>query len=282
MIYAFTGKTGSGKTFNIVKHVYKRWKKGIDIFTNTPLFFCDWDIQSVRANIIDHPSAFSNFEHAFFWLKKTFCDLAHKPYSVPERGRVVFFEFISEITYVRNGVILFDEAQRLFNARYWESLPADFSNKLQQHRKHQLDLYCTTQNMGTIDINYRRLVQKWYHYTNLLEIKGRGGKTFFGLFRMEEKDAENLEAHHDYMLIPTIHTRFFLIHLFSRALYDTFFDIGFRRYQSICLTQINEMGKKEQMFLVMPKEMSLSDGLKDIRLLNMLSNPTRSSYSRKS
>ena len=164
MIYAFTGKTGSGKTFRMVKYAYKEWLHGSDVYSNTVLLF-----ETARLPI--------------WWKFK-------KLFKKPQRGRITYFEDITEILEARNGVILFDEAQVLFNARSWESLPKEFQYKLQQHRKHRLDLYCTTQNMGAIDITYRRLVQFWYHHESAFQL--RENPVWFGFFRANMKDVDLL------------------------------------------------------------------------------------------
>lgn len=124
MITAFTGKTGSGKTFNMIKIAFSEWKRGVNIYSNTYLHF-------------------EKYRHKY-----------------DNAGKIVYFENIRDIIDARDAIVLFDEAQVLFNARQWESLPEEFQYKLQQSRKHKIDLFCTTQNLGTIDITYRRLIHQ--------------------------------------------------------------------------------------------------------------------------
>jgi len=280
MIFAFTGKTGSGKTFLMIKMAYKYWKQGVDIYSNTVLLFAPDLDTSVRLNIVDHPSAFAWWEHV-----KWFFHYTAKPTAQPyERGRIIYFEHIDEIMHISNGLILFDEAQVLFNARAWESLSRRFQYKLQQHRKHQLDLICTTQNMGTIDITYRRLVQKWTHCENLFQF-GKSPKIALGIFRACEKDIDELFNKVDDLMVGTIQTKLFFIHRFSPRLYDTMYDIGFKWFKTVWLSLSNPEQEKKTtaMFWIIPKEMSLKDAQKQLSLsTSLLDQPKSRTWKRNS
>jgi len=260
MIWAFTGKTGSGKTFRMVKEAYRYWRDGIDIYSNTVLLF--------------------EKQKPSFWEKT----LQFATIKKIKRGRIRYFEDISEILDIKNGLILFDEAQVLFNARQWESLPAEFQYKLQQHRKHRIDLFCTTQNLGTVDISYRRLIQAWFHCETIFDI-GKSPRVWFGAYRMNQKDIDQIYNTVDDLKVDTIISNLFCIHRFSQRLYDTMYDIGFKRFKIVWLSSYqteNNQLKKEQTYLIIPKKMSLSDALKDIRLSASLLNPSKSAYSRRS
>lgn len=267
MIWAFTGKTGSGKTFRMIKEAHKYWLDGVDIYSNTVLLF-DRNEQAGK-NVVDNPALFSPWERL---LSKV--GIKHA-----SRGRISYFESIEEIIEVKNGLILFDEAQVLFNARQWENLPGEFQYKLQQHRKHQLDLFCTTQNLGTIDITYRRLIQAWFHCRNNFEI-GHSPRILFGIYTMEIKDIDQIYNTVDELKADTIKSKTFFIHRFSKRLYDTMYDIGFRRFKTLWLTTFNSKMEKEMSYLIIPKNKSINDALKDIRLLKSPSNLNRSPVSR--
>lgn len=264
MIYAFTGKTGSGKTFHMIKFAYKEWLRGVDIYSNTVLLF-----ESRRLPV------WHKIKH---WLRYTFIYIARREYTPPARGRIIHFEDISEILEAKNGVILFDEAQVLFNARSWESLPKEFQYKLQQHRKHRLDLYCTTQNMGAIDITYRRLVQFWFHHDVSFAIGEN--PVWFGIFRSANKDIDMLYNSVDDLQVPTLKRHLFIIWRGSRRLYDTMYDIGFRRFKSIWLTQYNsKTHKTEELAMIIPKEMSLQNARTQLLLYKFLCGLNKSKYS---
>lgn len=283
MIYAWTGKTGSGKTFSMVKEARKAWLKGTDIWSNTVLTFlpekkCEGNLQEMQMyidiNIVDFPTLFSGYERAKFWLLTKI-----KPGIMPlRRGKIRYFEDISEILEARNGLILFDEAQVLFNARLWESLPNEFQYKLQQSRKHALDLFCTTQNLGTIDITYRRLIHGWYHCEASFGFLG------FNLHRLLIKDVDEIYNTVDDLKATTLKSKLFLIHRFSPAYYDTLYDIGFKRFkvQCVSLYEYSREKKKlikQQVGWIIPKKMSLENASRTMRLYQSLCMPKKSTNS---
>lgn len=218
MIYAYTGKTGSGKTWHMVHDAYEDWKAGIDIYSNTILYF-------------------EHFEPSR--LEKLVSFITRRPI---RRGRIFYFSDINEILEVNDGTVLFDEGQVLFNARLWESLPDEFQYKLQQHRKHKLDLRTTAQNMGTIDIMYRRLVQVWYHHEPIFVF----GNHLIALYRYFDKDIDMLYNNIDDLKVDNLSRSFFFISRFRRVLYDTLYDIGFKRLKTIWLTFYDLKSKQHQ------------------------------------
>lgn len=279
MIYINTGKTGSGKTFRMMNDVYKRWLSGEDIYSNTVLNFVNYGGQS-GVNIEDEPLAFSLGERIFYKIKKSICEIIHKDYYIPARGNIEYFEDINEILEVREGVIVFDEAQTLFNARKWENLPEEFQYKLQQHRKHHLDLYATAQNMGTVDITYRRLVQFWVHHERIFGIQ-RKGLELIAFFRAKVKDIDYLYNSVDDLQVPDLKVKMFLIHKFKKRLYDTFYDIGFKRFKTVWINNFDKNMNLKQTYLILPKKLLLKDALRDIRLYHSLSEPDKLQNSRK-
>jgi len=254
MIYAYTGKTGSGKTFHMVADAFKMWLDGSDIYSNTILKFEDVDQRRLLSRI------------------RQILKLKPRP-----RGRIIYFEDISEILEAKTGVILFDEAQVLFNARNWESLPDEFQYKLQQHRKHRLDLLCTTQNMGTIDIAYRRLVQVWFHHHEIFKIGTH--TTYLGFYRRELKDVDELYNTIDDLKATTLKDRIFVIHYFRRRLYDTFFDIGFKRFKTIWKIHRDQTGFVHRAYII-PKNQKFENALKLISSFKFGSSPSKSSRSK--
>jgi hypothetical protein len=243
MIQAFTGKTGSGKTFLMVNEAFSYWLQGRNIYSNT---------------VLDFSGQLSGKFKTSFWEKVKFWNKKYK------RGKIVYFENINDIIDIRDGVILFDEAQVLFNARQWENLPEEFQYKLQQHRKHQIDLLCTTQNMGTIDITYRRLVHSWIHCKNLFQLGG-SPRIWFGVFMKQIKDVDMLYNSVDDLVVPTLKTRIFFIHRFSKTLYDTMYDIGFKKFKLLWLSN----GIKK-LILVIPKKMTTTKAIREIKQLQEL------------
>lgn len=252
MITAFTGKTGSGKTKLMIDYAYSQWLQGADIYSNTVLFFDAYG----RKNI---------FRRLYEKIR---------PNNKTQFGRIVYFQDISEILEVHNGIILFDEGQVLFNARNWESLPDDFQYKLQQHRKHQLSLLVTTQNLRTIDITYRRLIHQWIHCERLFTL-GRDPRLLFSWHRLNYKDIDMIYNDVDDLKVDTITSKWFFIHYLTRRLYDTMYDIGFRRFKTLWLSSLDQDLKLKQTWLILPKKMSLRDGLREIALLKSALNPRK-------
>lgn len=248
MIFAFTGKTGSGKTFHMVRLAYKEWLNGADIYSNTVLFFEDYGGQAGK-EVIN-------------WRTRLFKKL-RATYLPPSRGKITYFEDINELIDVKNGIILIDEAQVLFNARNWEQLPYEFQYKLQQHRKHRLDLYCTTQNMGTIDITYRRLVQQWFHHHDVFALLGFRNPSLFSVHRVEHKDIDRLYNSVDDLLVETLKTTYFTISKLKKVLYDTMYDIGFKAFSLLWINDYNDKTNEyTQKVWIIPKEMLLKDVLR--------------------
>lgn len=274
MIYAWTGKTGSSKTFRMVRAAYPRWLRGETIYSNTKLFFEATKVQRV-------------FD--FLWsLGPRLVFLAlRKAYVPPKRGKIIYFEDISEILDAYNGTILFDEAQVLFSSRQWESLPMEFQYKLQQHRKHELDLFCTTQNMAAIDITYRRLVHVWIHCERFMAIGEN--PVWLGIFREKHKDVDYLYNSVDDLATPEKETifknpkiKYFIIWRFSRRLYDTMYDIGFRRFKVLWMMTKQSTSHLKATWMIIPKNVQLSSVPRALSLLKTLNyGQKRSSSSRK-
>jgi len=257
MIYVYTGRNGSGKTFHMVKVAYSQWLRGRDIFSNTPLLFAKVKFHG-RPNILSHPEIFTLTERILWHTIKFF----NKNLRVKERGRIVYFSHISEIIDAEDGLILFDEAQVLFNSRNWASLPDEFQYKLQQHRKHNLDLYCTTQNVKRIDIIYRELIHVWMDHTAVFQLGQRPCN--LGFFRVEVKDVEQMISSPDEVLVSTLSSFVLTIHRFSPRLYNTMYDIGFKRFKIVWLSYFDGKGTAKKRWMIIPKKMSPQDAKKAI------------------
>lgn len=252
MIYAFTGKTGSGKTYMMIEAIYPKWLNGVNVYSNTKLDFEKFGGKQ-DSNIVDNPENFSFIEKVSYFVKGIIYKILKKELKVKKRGKIIYFEDITEILEARDGVICMDEGQNLLEARNWEALPMEFANKLRQHRKHRLDLFTTTQNLGTIDINYRRLVQKWYHVTDMFALLGFRNPSIFTFHKIEEKDIDYLYNSVDDLQVPVLKTKYFTIHPLKKRKYDTMFDIGFTIYTSVWLQK-----NSDKILLIIPKSMNLS------------------------
>jgi len=231
MIYLVDGKNRSGKDFWTTRQLYRIWKRtGIQIYTTQPL----------------------NFKKPFVnkWLVKKF----YYP---------IGFTELEEIFHVTNCIIYFTEGQELFHSQNWDRLPERFRRKLNIHAHDRIDLWVTTPHAGMIDINYRRLIHKWYHAKRIFQI----GKyrSYYGMFTVREKDDDYFYTSTDAMAIPdkpypifTLLRYIYSINYFSKKLYDTEQSFGFKNYKVICLS--NQDKTQPNHFYIIPKSISLNQG----------------------
>lgn len=246
MIYLYSGATGSGKTSRAVRQAFNDWKQGIDIFSNIQLYF-----------------------------NENYKDKKGKV------GRIYYFDVIDEIMDVTDGTILFDDAGVLFNAKSWEKIPIEFVHKLQLQRHHRLDLIATVPKIKTVHIDYRRLVHAWYYLDYKFKIGSqRKPKTILTVYGIQQKDPDDIEEVNTDALASNVKNwrgvekrgKIRFIWYYSKKYYDTHAKINFRRYKAIWL-----MNKINQQVWILPKEMSLSEGL---RLFTSLNYRLRQSKSR--
>lgn len=254
MVYLWSGKTGSGKTFRMCKKAFRYWLNGIDVYSNIQLLFY-------------FVKGFSYAERFGYQIKVLWCQIFRIPLKPLRRGQIWFFDNITEIFDARDGLIVFDDAGVLFNSKSWEAMPIEFVYKLQLQRHHKLDMFATVPNIKSVHIDYRRLVQKWYYCKVIFRI-GSDTKEWFGLHSIEEKDVDEITIVEDDNLATTIKTRYFFIHAWKRRLYDTLADIAFRRYKIIWISH-----NQDKQCWIIPKEQSLKDAIRYSTLLQSTLHP---------
>ena len=225
MIFMRSGKTGSGKSFDAVKLSHEFWKSGMNIWSNTPLFFTTFNSGIGGENIIDNPELFSWWERSVFNLKKVF----KKNCVIPKRGKINYFDTIDETFYIKDALILFDEGQTAFRNYDWESIPRLFLYKLEQNRKHGLHLVTTAQRVKAVNINYRELIQDWSHFETILDFAG------FHIYRIKIKDVDYITENMQEQEVPDLKIKGLfglkILTPWTTRLYDTFYDIGFEPLQ---------------------------------------------------
>lgn len=121
MINIYMGKPGSGKTYALVRLAYKLINEGRDVYSN---FHIDFSKMPMKE---DH-------------------------------GKLRFWKNITDIVDIKSGEILIDEAQIYMNSRDWRKMPPPLQYKLQQHRKHGINIWGAVQNVKRIDTVARELV----------------------------------------------------------------------------------------------------------------------------
>ena len=145
MINIYVGKPGMGKTYTLVKKAYKFINEGKNIYSN---FYMNFNKMPLKDN----------------------------------HGQIFFWQDILEIVPIKTGEIFIDEAQIYMNSREWKDLPKQVQYKLQQHRKHGVNIHGAVQNIKRIDKVCREIVN------SVFEIK-RIGK----LFIAKEFDIEDID-----------------------------------------------------------------------------------------
>lgn len=138
---------------------------------------------------------------------------------------------LDELYHLTGGIIAIDEGQKLFDARRWASLPVSFAEKIAQHRKHFLDIYTTTQDLGHIDVRIRSNIHELYNTQSLIRWpKNDRVKPILQLIKVTRKKRV-ITSDTDRLAWQKINHKFYFISRFwTKNLYNTYGDIGFERY----------------------------------------------------
>lgn len=132
-----------------------------------------------------------------------------------------YFKEFRELVSAKNGVIILDEAQIFLNCRQWEELDPIFQYKLQQHRKHGLDIWGAVQSINRLDVVLRELVHNYYEVRKIGT--GEGSKRPFGLFIMVQFNPSDANK----MRRQWLGMSFILMRKKICQFYDTMADLGF-------------------------------------------------------
>lgn len=146
---------------------------------------------------------------------------------------------LDEVYHLINGVIGIDEGQKLFDARRWAALPIGFAEKIAQHRKHHLDIYTTTQDLGHIDVRIRSNIHCWFHCQSVIRLpRNDRVKPIFQIIRVTEYARNEKDGR---IIWKKIGKKYFYIsRIWTKTYYNTYGDIGFNRF--ICRIK-RESGK---------------------------------------
>jgi len=188
MINIYVGKPGRGKTYTLVKLAFDMIKKGRDVYSN---FYIDQ--KGLYSLISDRK------------MNKIV-----KKYGRP--GKIYYWRDIRQIVNIKIGEILMDEAQIYMNSRDWKALPKEVQYKLQQHRKHGVNIHGAVQNVRRIDTVCRELVN------SIFELHRIG--TFFW---RKEYDIEDI----DKAKRKAYSTDFYFLDKKLAACYDTLAEIPY-------------------------------------------------------
>lgn len=301
MQWLITGSKGGGKTYYAVnKILYPVWKKGTDIKSNTILYFED-RIRKCGTNIIDNPKNFTWWEHLGRWFRlKTkpifffFIDFSKGEYDpqdyqffrrnwnlikdslyrwlhyVHKRGRISYFSDITETVGSYNCIVFIDEGSEEMDARNWESLPEEFTRACRQSRKMGLDLVVTTQEIGQVDLNYRRLIQEWIE-CKMTWLHIWSDPIIIGRMKAMTKPLSDMQFSETSITInteeeeeqKTLSVKPFWITIFRRMRYDTNYQVGFSEHKIVNISVINNSNTQTK-WAIVPKKTSYRELLTEI------------------
>ena len=137
---------------------------------------------------------------------------------------------LDEIYHLTGGVVGIDEGQKLFDARRWASLPVSFSEKIAQHRKHFLDIYSTSQDIGHIDLRVRSNIHELYNCQSIFRFpRNDRVKPILQMIKVTKK--KRIVNSEDRLRFEKVKHKFYFISKYwTETLYNTYGDIGFEKY----------------------------------------------------
>lgn len=140
----YTGRPGTGKTYYGVKKVLKYLNSGHIVYSN---IYIDWN------GYIEKKTLLKDF------LIKLRLKNGYKNYP---SSNLRYWNRLSELFAIQQGIIFIDEAHVYMNSRRWKGLPEEMERKLAQHRKDGLHFVGTVQNVNRLDVIFRELIDFWY------------------------------------------------------------------------------------------------------------------------
>lgn len=152
-------------------------------------------------------------------------------YFPKDNERVQRWHNLDELYHLSSGVIAIDEGQKLFDARRWGSLPVSFGEKIAQHRKHYLDIYTTTQDIGHIDLRVRSNIHELYNCQSIFRFpKNDRVKPILQFIKITKKKRV-VSSDSDRIKFEKVNHKYFFISKFwTIELYNTYGDIGFQKF----------------------------------------------------
>jgi hypothetical protein len=153
------------------------------------------------------------------------------PLTFPNDNDSVFrWHQLDELYRLNNGVIGIDEGQKLFDARRWGSLPVSFAEKIAQHRKHFLDIYTTTQDLGHIDLRVRSNIHELYNCQSVFRFP-QNDRVYPVLQVVKITQKKRSVSSDERIVWEKVGQKYFFISRYwTKKLYNTYADVGFERY----------------------------------------------------
>ena len=138
MIYLTTGLTSNGKTLELARTAYKLAYRNLKWYKKTGRF------RNIYHNFPINQEAIKEF--------------------VNSAGESMFLRWydIAEFLEMRECDILWDEVAVDMDSSNWANVDPEVKNFLRHHAKRGIDIYGTTQRWGSVDLNYRSIVDEMF------------------------------------------------------------------------------------------------------------------------
>jgi hypothetical protein len=138
---------------------------------------------------------------------------------------------LDELYSANNRVIGIDEGQKLFDARRWYNLPANFAEKIAGHRHDHLDIITNTQDLGHIDARIRQNIHQLYRCVSVFRFPQNDRvKPIIQMIRATKqiRKFDNLKNRITWERANT--KLYFLSRYWTKTLYNTYTSIYLDRY----------------------------------------------------
>jgi hypothetical protein len=149
-----------------------------------------------------------------------------------EATSIFRWHFLEETFGLTNGILLIDDAQRLMEARRWQSLPMGFLEKVNLGRHAGIDIITTTPNFRALDVRVRDNAHEIYRVQSLIRIpRNERVEPLIQISRYVKKikkyRSENLG--HKWVNSGGGHY-LFISKLWTKKTYETYTNFGLSRY----------------------------------------------------
>lgn len=83
-------------------------------------------------------------------------------------GSIVYWSELDEVVKLQDVDVIFDEVANKFDARNWLNLSDSVKWWLRHHDKDGVEIYANTQHFEAVDVQFRRLVNRFYVVSKLV------------------------------------------------------------------------------------------------------------------
>jgi hypothetical protein len=201
MIYMTTGLTSQGKTLELAKTAYKLLYRNRKWFKKTGI------IRPIAPN-------FPIAQHIYDEFGNDFIQRWYDPEELPE---------------LRECDVLWDEVANGLDSANWQNVSMDIKSFLRQHAKRGIDIYGTTQRWGSVDLNFRSLVDEMFVAHKLIGSARPSAtkpevKFPWGIIWLDEQSQESF-VEDKLKSVGFLGWRIFFITKALCSLYDTRFEV---------------------------------------------------------